>query len=95
MTNNPSSAGSDTVAATLVGDLRPEHVKVRRRRARQGHRSQERWTVRSRRRAMQSAFVCAGALLLMAAAVYFTLAHESSGPEGSARGILVGARSAA
>ncbi|HEY4393862.1 MAG TPA: hypothetical protein VGP64_07365 [Polyangia bacterium] len=41
---------------------------------------------------MRTAFVCAGALLLMAAALYFSLSHQGGGPEGSARGLVVGVR---
>jgi hypothetical protein len=68
-------------------------VRVRRRLPRQGR--QQQWTSRSRRRAVQMVFVCAGALLLMVAALYFTLSHEASGAQGSRSGGVVGARVAA
>lgn len=93
MTNGPSSAGTDMVAAPLAPELRRERVKVRRRRARQGHRPSEKWTARTRHRAVQMAFLCAGALLLMAAALYFSLSRASEGP-GATRGV-VGAHGAA
>ncbi|HEY6477503.1 MAG TPA: hypothetical protein VI456_13060 [Polyangia bacterium] len=93
MTNGPSSAGTDMVAAPLVAEPRRERVKVRRRRARQGHRPNERWTARTRRRAVQTVVLCAGALLLMAAGLYFSLAHASAGP-GATRSV-VGVRGAA
>jgi hypothetical protein len=95
MTNSPSSAGSDTVVAPLAAGLRRERVRVRRRRARQGHAASEKWSPRSRRRTLQTVFVCAGALLLMGAALYFSLSHQGAEPQGSVRGVPVGARGAA
>jgi hypothetical protein len=94
MTNGPSSVESDVVATPFVDGLQRERVSVRRRRARQGHRPNARWTTRSRRRTVQTVFLCAGALLVMAAALYFSLSRESAGP-GAARGGVVGVRSAA
>jgi hypothetical protein len=94
MTNGPSIAGSDAVAPPLEVELRRERVSVRRRRARQGHRPNGKWTAGSRRRAVRMAVLCTGALLLMAAALYFSLSHESAEP-AAARGGVVGARSAA
>ena len=95
MTNSPSTGGSDAVAASLTVDVRLERSRVRRRRARQDRRPSDKWSARSRRRAVQTVFVCAGALLLMVAALYFTLSHEGSGPQGSERGMVTGARLAA
>lgn len=95
MTNSPSSAGSETVAALLEAGPRGERARVRRRRAHPGHRPAEKWTPRSRRRAVHTVFVCAGALLLMVVALYFTLSRGDAGPQGSTRGIVVGARAAA
>jgi hypothetical protein len=94
MTNGPSIAGSDVGTAPLETQFRRERVTVRRRRARQGRRPRGAWTTRSRRRAVQMAALCAGALLLMMAALYFSLAHENAGP-GAARGGVVGGRGAA
>jgi hypothetical protein len=89
MTNSPSTGGGNAAAAQLTVEADRVRVKVRRRRARQGQ--QPRWTARARRQTVQMAFVCAGALLLMAAALYLSLSHQSAGPEGSGRGMVVGA----
>jgi transcriptional regulator GlxA family with amidase domain len=78
MTNSPPTGGSDAVAAPLAVAVDRVRVKVRRRRPRQGQ--QAKWTARAHRRAVRIAFVCAGTLLLLAAALYFGLSYLSAGP---------------
>jgi hypothetical protein len=79
MANSPPTGGSDAVAAPLEGGMRRVRVRVRRRRARDGQRWRSSWT-RSRRRNLRTVFVCAGALLLMGTALYFSLSSLGSGP---------------
>jgi len=92
MTDSPFTGGSDAVAARLTVEKDRVRVKVRRRRPRQGQ--QPRWTARARRRAVQIGFVCAGALVLLAAALYFSLSYLSAGP-GIPQAGVAGVRSAA
>lgn len=90
MTDSPFPGAGNAVAAPLTIDR--VRVKVRRRRARRGQQPQ--WTARARRRAVQMGFVCAGTLLLLAAALYFGLSYLGAGP-GSPQAGAVGVRATA
>jgi hypothetical protein len=79
MNETPSTGGSDAVAAPLAVGMRRVRVRVRRRRARPGGRGHSRW-IRSRRRALRTAFLCAGLLLLMGTGVYLSLSLLGAPP---------------
>jgi hypothetical protein len=81
MANDPSSGGSDAVAAPLEGGMHRVRVRVRRRRARDGHRWRSQWT-RSRRRNLRTLVLCAGALLVMGTGLYLSLSFMGAGPSG-------------
>jgi hypothetical protein len=81
MTDSPSSAGTDVLSAPLADGRRRVRVavRVRRRRARQGSRGHSKWT-RSRRRALRTALVAAGLLLVMGTGLYLSLSLMGSPP---------------
>jgi hypothetical protein len=79
MTDTPSSGGSDVVAVPLGGGMRRVRVRVRRRRARPGSGGHSKWG-RSRRRAVRTAFICAGVLLLMGTGVYLSVSLMGAPP---------------
>jgi hypothetical protein len=95
MINGPSNVVSETVDFPGRQAGYRERVTVRRRREWEGLRFRKNWTASPRRRAVQTVFVCAGALLLMAAALYFSLSLQNAGPGESVRGVVTGARGAA
>jgi hypothetical protein len=79
MPKSPSNGGSDAVAAPLGTGRQRVLVRVRRRRVREGSRWHSKWP-RSRRRALRTAFACAGVLLLMGTGLYFSLSLLGAPP---------------
>jgi hypothetical protein len=78
MTNDPSIAGSDTLVPPLGPEVRRQRVKVRRRREGHRHGQQAKWKARSRRRAVQTAFLCTVALGLMTVGLCLGLSRPST-----------------